>query len=39
MAFFLKIQYSKSVLFINGYHYSKFELYQDIRGVGLVLLT
>lgn len=31
MVFYLKIHHTKSILFINGYSYSKCEFYRDIR--------
>ena len=38
MSFFLKMYYSKSVLFMNRHYYLKFELYLDVRVVGYVRL-
>ena len=31
MVFYLKMHHTKSILFINGYSYSKCEFYRDIR--------
>ena len=31
MVFYLKIHHTRSILFINGYSYSKCEFYRDIR--------